>query len=284
MDDPTQHQNPILQLAELLTEEATGEVFFERSRDFVNKIIEPLSEQEVRHFLTSNDDALLVLLNKLQPQDTNTMTVLYIFVRLHGWVLLCKGLGIAFHKTGWDDAQHSPGRRLYIKLLLRHIDLLCRSAAAMFSSVGTVASSVFHDIQRSHHTPTDRLIKELRCLGAVAADMLCLFTILLLGTHREQDAAAMVCTIGSIRTLYHFAEAVVKLGVDQRDAQGCGASFQFFLRLAPVVIERILVPLYPQRVDDVLACKLVPCAYCVLNDAASWAQKRSIASGDAVRE
>lgn len=200
-------RNPVLQLAELFTAD-----LHEHCNEFFYEKIDPLSGAEIRRLLTSQDDALLVILRRMQWQDNIRRAMPNIYY--HSWRLLCKGIVTTERTAPWQENElASAEKRLFIRMLLRHIGLLCASAADLYNHMTGLFGRMCSRVQRGQQVPAAE-VQEYRPVAAVTADVLCLFATLLLETHRDQDARAMVCMLPCLRNLYQTADAVVRLELD----------------------------------------------------------------------
>lgn len=268
-------RNPVVQLAELF---AQGDI--ERAREIYNKSIVPLSRDDARRYLTSSDDALVLILNMMQTGTSNSNSEAVNRIHQCGWTLLWKALGA----RRLDDEQRvSPDKRLYIRLLLRHIDLLCSSGLDLLNHVNTLFGAWCKDAERLEQNWLQR-IHAMHGVGDVTLSLLSLLVLLLTETHKERDARSVACMLGCLRNFYHIAATLVSMENDPRVGllQKMFGSFHLCWQIAPVIIERVVAALPPECLDDDIARILVPYAYCVPKRAAEYCEMNCIRPENAV--
>lgn len=246
MSTPSKLQNPIVRLAELFVDgEALRSTRIQLLNEMYNNTVKDLPPEELRRLLTSQDDALLLLLTKLQLGGSGFAAACHTL----GWRILCTALSL------WEDVQIPRDKRLLCKLLLRHSDLLGSAASNLFCLFSIACTGQLHPEAQ----PSAKSIQELGHLTSLLADVLFTFVVLLTQTHRPEHAQHMACMLGNLHDVYRLAASQIRPGstASVRGGNGLVTWLHKVMRLMPVLMERVVSPLPVGCVDTETARSII---------------------------
>lgn len=248
MNPPEEQRDSAAQLTISLVDTASQEAD-QGCQDIFSPKTNPVpashDEIEVRicRSLPSQPDALLSVLRKTQTVDN--LSACY-----NSWRIVCEMLD-----TKEDDQPATPEQRLFVKLLLRHIDLLCSSTAAVYPAFDGVCKSLSRERQDSPET-----IQGMARICTLVANMMSVYARLLMQTRRETPIRSMARILGCLHSCFKSACAGILSGaVAPEDI--VGRSLQRVCKIAPVVMERIVAAVPAECVVDDTAGILIASAY-----------------------
>lgn len=234
-------RNPVLQLIEQFSE-------WERTLDceaFFTQKIFPLSARALRRLLTSQDDALLLVLNNMQSHG-NALT----YICRCSVVMLVKALGFDGNPTFSSDL------RLFVKLLLRHVDLLCNSTKNMCACFDSMCKNLLAAAENRRQLDAHTLEAMLSDVGAVAG-ILGVFLRLLQEARSATPIRAMASILGCLLVYYGAAFAVIYEGAVP-SGHSLQAELLKVMQTTAIIAERIMATLPADCVDDDTARSFIP--------------------------
>lgn len=255
MSTAEQKPNPVIELVQLFRRHPDS---FTLCVFHYEKALFRLSADQIRHYLTMEDDALLFLLSRMQPDGCEFNPAWW-----YGWRVLIQAMG------EWPDLQvFSCNKRLFWKVVLRHANLLCTAGSDLFQAAASMCKALL-----SPPEATSKVIYDLTQFGRVACNVACFFLMLLMETNKAEHARFMADVLRSFNDFFMSADSV--LTTHWSGNKEISEPLLLARKHGSVLIERMVAAVPADCWDDDVARSILSHACALMDELAKQMPSRS---------